>query len=60
MFPFWCFRGRFWPETSKGKTLAKSEDFGHSLVSFKPGISRKSRNLELTSGGWDFRLSAES
>ena len=53
MFPFWDFRGRFLVIFGTGKPVPEMANFGHSLVSFRPGNLAISRNSELTSGGWN-------
>ena len=59
MFPFWNFRDRFLAKLDTGKPVLEMVNFGHSLVSFRPGNLRISRFLKLTSGGWNSWLRQE-
>ena len=54
MFLFWNSEVGKMPENGSGKLVPKSKDFGHSLVSFRPGNLTISRISELTSDGWNF------
>ena len=56
MFPFWNSRGRILAKLGTGKPVTKILIFSRSAVSFRSRNSRISRFLELTSGGWNFKI----
>ena len=53
MFPFWEIGVGKMAEIDSGKPVPNFMNFGHFLVSFRPGNLMIFQILELTSGGWN-------